>query len=111
MAFRLARELGIVDVDGMMNSIPERLFREWNKYLEMEPPAWQVNELMLAQLAGIYVGAHSKKRHKLSEFMLISGGAKSHKKLTDPESQQKFAKAMTAALGGTIRKKGEPSAL
>ena len=36
-AFRLARELGVWDVDGMMRAMPSRLLSEWMAYWAIEP--------------------------------------------------------------------------
>ena len=61
MAFRIAKELGIVDVDGMLNEIPMRLFLEWVAYFHVEPFGEERDDLRTGILASTMANVMSTK--------------------------------------------------
>lgn len=71
-AFRLAKELGEVDVDAMLASIPLRLFNEWIEYAQLEPFGEERADLRAAIVACVTANAWRGKtgrRFQPKDFM------------------------------------------
>ncbi len=74
-AFRLGREVGEWDIDGMLDAIPAPLFAEWCEYLAREPmpQGFYIGTAILAQMVATAFGS---KNTKLEDFMPSFEGTK-----------------------------------
>jgi len=77
MAFRIAKELSIWDVDGMLEWMPLRLFLEWCAYFRVEPFGEERDDLRSGVIASVIVNALSKNgKATPSDFVLFSSRPK-----------------------------------
>ena len=77
MAFRIAKELCIEDVDGMLERMPLRAFLEWCAYFAVEPFGEERGDLRYGVIASVIVNALSKNgKATPSDFVLFSSRPK-----------------------------------
>lgn len=77
MAFRIAKELCIYDVDGMLSESNMRLFLEWCAYFRVEPFGEERGDLRAGVIASVIVNALSKNANATPDkFVLFSNKPK-----------------------------------
>jgi hypothetical protein len=101
----LAKELGIWDVDGMLEEMPWATFCEWTEYFQLDPFGGERGDVQAAIVASTIANVNRGKNSralKVKDFMPAfgknapkRGGAR--KPLTDPSEWQR-AKRMAAVL-------------
>ncbi len=74
-AFRLAREVGEWDVDGMLDAMPSPLFAEWCEFRAREPMSqgFYIGTAILSKMVADACGA---KHAKVEDFMPKFEGTK-----------------------------------
>ena len=71
-AFRLALALGVWDVDGLLQTMPLRLFREWEEFCEIDDFTQARADWRSGMIANVIANCHStddKSKLKISDFM------------------------------------------
>ncbi len=103
IAFRLARDVGEWDVDGMLKRMPARLFSQWCEFYVREPMAegFYLGFALLGKLIADLLGA---KNARLDTFMPPFGDAGNGRQREEMSSDnmeavfRRFAKAHNKAL-------------
>lgn len=104
-AFRLAKELGIWDVDGMLEQMTPTQFFEWAAYFEMDPFGESRADLRSATIASLIANVNrdpkKRKPYEVTDFMPKfgqdrDGGA--HAPLTDVEEWKKLRSAVKSTF-------------
>lgn len=113
-AYRLARELGLWDVEGMLSAMTWRQFVGWMRYYSVEPFGEERADLRSAIVASVIANTHRdpKKRPEPfspRDFMLFQSGRSEHTRayrpITDREQWSGMTRTAREAFGAKGRGK------
>ena len=102
MAFRLARDVGEWDVDGMLDKMPARLFSEWCEFYAKEPmsEAFYLAFAILGKRVSEMLGV---KRSKIEDFMPQFHEGQSKKKDMSSDDMEAVFRAMALAHNASLK--------
>lgn len=69
-AFRLAKLLGVWNVDALLAEMPSSLYNDWMDFLDLEPDGFAIQDYHFSNLACVIANTSGnvKKPYKLSDF-------------------------------------------
>ena len=102
MAFRLARDVGEWDVDGMLDRMPAFLFAEWCEFYAREPmsEAFYLGFAILGKRVAEMLGV---KRAKLDDFMPRFREEQVTKKEMSSDEMEAVFRAMALAHNASLK--------
>ncbi len=102
MAFRLARDHGVLDVDAMLEWMPAPLFAEWCEFYSREP----MPEAFYLGFAGLAVSVARMlgvKNPKIEDFMIRFSETSGKKKEMSSDDMEAVFRAMALAHNETVK--------
>lgn len=109
-AYRLAKELGVWDVEGMLSAMTWRQFVGWMQYYQEEPFGEERDDLRMAIGWSLIANANRDPKRRPQpfsprDFMPWSdrGRTPQYKPITDPEEWRSLTMTMRTAYEGSRR--------